>query len=101
MNDNPEPAPIREIPPGSTVLRELAHAVEQSLALPKAATQREEVTYLRILRNRARLVQSVMRRITRDRMDEDRDVMLMVTLLRDQVSVLGDDNATHDPEATS
>lgn len=52
MNDSLDGPRIREIPPGSTALRELTHAIDSALALPKPATGRDELTYLRIARDR-------------------------------------------------
>lgn len=97
------PRPARPVPPGSTPLRELASAVERALTLPAPATQRDEVTYLRIMRDRARLVLLACRRILRDREIEDeagRDVMAAVAVLRDQVAQLPDDAYDHAPEPT-
>jgi hypothetical protein len=45
---------IGHVPPGSTPLRELARAIDQALTLPRPAT-RDEVVYLRYVRDRARL----------------------------------------------
>jgi hypothetical protein len=89
---------IPPVPPNSTPLRELAHAVAAVLTLPNPATTRDEVTYLRITRDRARLVRQAMRRILADREAEDRDVMVIVTSLRDQVAQLPDDSYDHAPE---
>ena len=97
MNDH---SPIRQVPPGSTSLRELAHAIEQALALPKPAILRDELTYLRIIRNRARLVRQAMRRIADDREAGDGDIMTVVTLLRGEAAQLGDDAPDYEPEAT-
>jgi hypothetical protein len=90
------------VPPGSTPLRELAHAIDQALTLPKPATEREELAYLRISRDRARLVRELMREILRDREIEDnpRDVMAAVTTLRAQVADLHDDIPGHTPATT-
>jgi hypothetical protein len=88
----------RQVPPGSTPVRELAHAIDQALALPRPATERDEVTYLRILRDRARLVRSAVRKILRDREADDRDVMLAVAALRDEAAQLGDDTYDHAPQ---
>lgn len=52
--------PIYHVPAGSSPLRELAHAIEDALTLPKPATEREELTYLRVARDHARLVREVM-----------------------------------------
>lgn len=98
MNDNLDGPRIREIPPGSTALRELAHAIDSALALPKSATERDELTYLRIARDRSRLVRAAMRRILADRETDDRDIMIAVTSLRDQAAQLPDDSYDHSPE---
>jgi hypothetical protein len=72
------------MPPGSSPLRELCHAIDQALALPKSATERDELTYLRISRDRARLVREIAREIIQDRdIEHDpRDVMALVVRLR-------------------
>jgi hypothetical protein len=74
-----------------------------ALTLPNPATTRDEVTYLRIMRDRARLVLAATRQVLRDREIEqdDRDVMLVVRSLRDEAASLGDDQYDHQPEATS
>jgi hypothetical protein len=85
--------PVSPIPPNSTPLRELANAVESALTLPNPATTRDEVTYLRITRDRARLVRHAMRIVLNDR-DIEQDpcnVMVVVASLREQVAELGDD----------
>ncbi len=98
MLDAPSVPPV--VPPGSTPLRELVHAIAQTLTLPNPATTRDEVTYLRIMRDRARLVQLACRRILADREFEadDRDVMLAVTSLRGQADSLPDDQYDHAPD---
>lgn len=90
-----------EIPPNSTPVRELAHAVEAALTLPNPAATRDEVTYLRILRDRARLVRQAMRRLLADREADDQDVMIAVTSLRDEAASLADDQYDHAPEPTA
>jgi hypothetical protein len=77
-------SPITGVPPNSSPLRELAHAIDQALALPKNAAERDELTYLRISRDRARLVREVAQEIIRDRdIEHDpRDVMVLVVRLR-------------------
>ena len=90
---------VPPVSPGSTPLRELAHAVANALTLPAPATIRDELIYLRITRDRARLVVFAMRRILTDREIEDdpRDVMAAVSTLRDQVAELRDDAYDHVP----
>jgi hypothetical protein len=90
----PRVAP-RIVPPGSTPLREFAHAIAiaMALALPRPATERDELSYLRITRDRARLVLLACRKIMADGEIEDdqADVMAVVTSVRDQVTQLPDD----------
>jgi hypothetical protein len=95
-----EPTATRHVPPGSTPLSELAHAVDQALTLPKPATLADETTYLRITRDRARLVRNAMRRLLADREAGDQDVMAIVATLRDEAAQLGDDAADYEPEPT-
>lgn len=59
---------------------------------------RDETTYLRILRDRVRLVRSAIRRLLADREAEDGDVMLAAASLRDEAAQLGDDQYDHAPE---
>jgi hypothetical protein len=97
MHDHPVVPPV---PPGSTPLREFACAIAQTLTLPKPATVRDEVTYLRISRDRARLVLAAARRVLRDREIEDdpHDLMIVVASLRDQTAQLPDDSYDHSPD---
>jgi hypothetical protein len=76
------------IPPGSSPLRELAHAVDTALTLPKRATTGDELPYLRAVRDRVRLVRVAMRRLLADReIDDDPDgLMLLVNALRDEAA---------------
>jgi hypothetical protein len=94
--------PVLPVPPNSTPLRELAHAVESALTLPNPATTRDEVTYLRITRDRARLVRHAMHTVLNDRdIEQDpRDVMVVVASLREQVAELGDDAYDHAPTSS-
>jgi hypothetical protein len=88
----PDPA-IPPVPPGSTPLRELAHAVDRALTLPGLATTRDELCYLRIMRDRARMVRKAMCDIIDDREIEADpcDVMAVVVTLRDEAGQLADD----------
>jgi hypothetical protein len=94
VTDSPTPP----VPPNSTALRELAHVVEKSLTLPRPATTGDELVYLRIVRDRARLVRLAMRRLLADHEADDGDVMVMVAALRGEVGQLGDDACDHAPE---
>jgi hypothetical protein len=100
MEDRPSPAaPAPVVPPGSTPLREFCHAVAMTLTLPAPATLRDEVTYLRITRDRARMVLLACRRVLADRELEadDRDVMAAVFSLRSEAAQLPDDQYDHNP----
>ena len=92
MHDRPTPPPRRlpHVPPGSTPLRELAAAITAALTLPSPAASRDEITYLRLARDRARLVLSACRDILADREIEDdpRDVMVIVCSLREEATRL-------------
>lgn len=89
-----------DVPANSSPLREIAHAADQALTLPAPATTRDELTYLRILRDRARLVRQAMREIIADHEidGDDRSVMVVVGKLRYQVGLLPDDAYDHAPE---
>jgi hypothetical protein len=90
---------IPPVPPGSTPLRQIARAVDKALTLPKPATERDELTYLRILRDRARCVRQAMRDILGDpEIEQDeRDVMVVVGELAAYVAQLRDDAYDHRP----
>ena len=96
MNDRPMP----HVPPNSTPLRELAHAVSRALTLPNQATVRDELVYLRCMRDRARLVRQAMRDILDDRDIETdpRDVMVVVASLREETAALADHDPDHEPQ---
>ena len=97
MNDPVTPRAPRLMPPGSTALRELAHAINGALTLSAPATQKDEVTYLRLSRARARLVLAACKRILADREADDDDVMCIVGALRDESAQLRDDAYDHRP----
>jgi hypothetical protein len=88
------------MPPGGTLLRELAGAVAAVLTLPNTATTRDEPVYLRITRDRGRLVLFAMRRILAGHEigDDQVGVMAAVTDLRDQLAQLRDDACDYVPE---
>jgi hypothetical protein len=88
MND-PDIRPTRIVPPGSTPVRELAHAVAAALTLPNDVTEQAELTYLRAARMRSRVVLFAMRRILADRELDDDDLMTIVATIREQVGDYG------------
>jgi hypothetical protein len=80
----PDPSPVCQIPPGSSALRELLAAIVRTLTLERSETTTDELTYLRISRDRARLVMLACRKLLADHEADDTDVMVAVTQLRDQ-----------------
>ena len=93
-------SPVRMVPPGSTPLRELAHAIAGALTLPKDVAEREEIDYLRASRDHARIVLFAMRRIIADHEIENdpRDVMAVAQSIRDCTGQLAaGDTAAADP----
>jgi hypothetical protein len=89
MND-PSARPRRIVPPGSTPLRELAHAVAGALTLPNDVAEREELDYLRGSRDRARVVLFAMRRIIADHDLDDDDLMSIVEAIRDDSATMAE-----------
>jgi hypothetical protein len=86
--------PKREVPLGGTPLRELAYAIAQALTLPDDVISQAEPAYLRISRDRARVVLSGMRRIIADReLDED-DLMTIIATIRDETGRLANGDAS-------
>lgn len=83
-------SPGRIVPPGSTPLRELAHAIAGALTLPKDVAEREEIDYLRASRDHARIVLFAMRRIIADHEIENdpRDVIAVAESIRDHTGEL-------------
>jgi hypothetical protein len=80
-----EPLPVRQIPAGSSAMRELLAAIVQALTLPASDTTKDELTYLRVSRHRARLVLFACRRLLADHEADDTDIMIAVGSLRDQL----------------
>jgi hypothetical protein len=99
MND-PAIRPRRIVPPGSTPLRELAHAIAGALTVPNDLAELGELDYLRGSRDRARVVLFAMRRIIADHdhdLDDD-DLMSIVATIRDSTTQLAAaDTAAADP----
>jgi hypothetical protein len=97
MND-PAIRPRRIVPPGSTPLRELAHAIAGALTVPNDLAELGELDYLRGSRDRARVVLFAMRRIIADHDLDDDDLMSIVATVRDSTTQLATaDTAAADP----
>jgi hypothetical protein len=90
----PTTASQRIVPPGSTPLLELAHAIAGALTLPRDVAEREELDYLRVSRDHARVVLFAMRRIIADRELDDGDLMAIVATIRDSTAQLAAANTT-------
>ncbi len=82
------------VPPGSSALREFCRAIEAALTLAAPATTKDELTYLRISRDRARVVLFGCKRVLADREVDDRDLMAIVASLRDMTTQLPADQHT-------
>jgi hypothetical protein len=87
--------PVRPVPPGSSATRELLGAIAQTLTLPRPATTKDELTYLRVSRDRACLVLLTCGRVLADREADERDIMITVTQLREEAGQLPPDDYDH------
>jgi hypothetical protein len=87
-NIDPVARPRRIVPPNSTRMLELAHAIAGALTLPGDVAEREEIDYLRAGRDHARVVLFAMRRIIADRDLDDNNLMAIVATIRDNTTQL-------------
>jgi hypothetical protein len=91
------------VPPGSTALRELCHAVAAALTIPDPAVRpglpsvqsADEAAWLQLLAERAALVLWAVRRLLADRETGDRDVMIFAASLRAQLTDYPPDGYHH------
>jgi hypothetical protein len=83
--------------PGGSALREFCRAVEAALTLAVPATMKDELTYLRISRDRARVVLFGCKRVLADHELDERDLMAIVASLRDMITQLPADQYTSNP----
>lgn len=83
--------PARVVPPGSSALREFCRAIEDALTLAAPATTKDELTYLRVSRDRARAVLLGCKRVLANQEIDDRDLLAIVVGLRDLTSQLSAD----------
>jgi hypothetical protein len=79
---------------GSSALREFCHAIEAALTLAAPATTKDELTYLRISRDRARVVLLGCKRVLADHELDDHDLMTIAASLRDMTTQLPADQYT-------
>ena len=82
------------VPTGSSALREFCRAIEAALTLAAPATTKDELTYLRISRDRARVVLFGCKRVLADHELDDRDLMAITASLRDLTTQLPVDQYT-------
>ena len=72
--------------PDSTPCRVLVHVIRNALTVPPPASDRDELTYLRVCRDRAWLVIAACGRILGDREAGDRDLLIAAEALRNEVA---------------
>jgi hypothetical protein len=82
------------VPADSSALREFCLAIEAALTLAAPATTKDELTYLRISRDRARVVLFGCKRVLADHELDDRDLMAIAASLRDLTAQLPADQYT-------
>lgn len=85
------------VPPGSTALLELCHAIDDAMALPRPAAERDEQTYLKCVRDRARLVRYAVKKLIEIRNADEDDVMAVVLRLRAEIGQLQDHEPGYQP----
>ncbi len=95
MQDRSTSATPSPVPPGSTANRELFHVIAQALDVPPPATVRDELTYFRCVRDRARVVLATMARLSSDREADDLDIMAAAVSIREQLSDFPCDGYDH------
>jgi hypothetical protein len=80
--------------PSRNALREFCQAIEAALTLATPATTKDELTYLRISRDRARVVLFGCKRVLADDEVDERDLMAIAASLRDMTTQLPADQYT-------
>ena len=80
--------------PSRNALREFCRAIEAALTLATPATTKDELTYLRISRDRARVVLFGCKRVLAENGVDDRDLMVIAASLRDMTTQLPADQYT-------
>lgn len=89
--DGPE---VPVVLPSTNALREFCQAIEAALTLATPATTKDELTYLRISRDRARVVLFGCKRVLADHELDGRDLMAIAASLRDMTTQLPADQYT-------
>jgi hypothetical protein len=85
---------VPAVPPGSSALREFCQAIEVALTLAAPATTKDELTYLRISRDRARVVLFGCKRVLADDEVDDHDLIAIAASMRDMTTQLPADQYT-------
>lgn len=88
MPEHADGRSVPVVPPGSSALREFCQAIEAALTLAAPATIKDELTYLRTSRDRARVVLFGCKRVLADHEVDDRDLMAIAVSLRDMTTQL-------------
>jgi hypothetical protein len=83
--------------PNRNALREFCQAIEAALTLAAPATTKDELTYLRTSRDRARVVLFGCKRVLADAEVDDHDLMAIAASLRDMTTQLPADQYTPNP----
>jgi hypothetical protein len=94
MPEQTDDRQVPTVPPGSSAVREFCRAIEAALTLSAPATTKDELTYLRISRDRARVVLFGCKRVLADHELDERDLMVIAASLRDMITHLPADQYT-------
>lgn len=97
MPEHTDDRAVSVVPPGSSALREFCRAIEHALTLAAPATAKDELTYLRISRDRARAVLLGCKRVLANQDIDDRDLLVIVASLRDLTNQFPDDQYAPNP----
>jgi hypothetical protein len=94
MPEHADGRSVPVVPPGSSALREFCQAIEAALTLAAPATTKDELTYLRISRDRARVVLFGCKRVLADDEVDDHDLIAIAASMRDMTTQLPADQYT-------
>ncbi len=97
MPEHTDGCPVSVVPPGRSALREFCRAIDHALTLAAPATTKDELTYLRISRDRARAVLLGCKRVLANQEIDDRDLLVIVASLRDLTAQLPADHYAPNP----
>jgi hypothetical protein len=83
--------------PSAAACRRLLYAIRDALVIPLPTTDRDELAYLRLCRDRAWLVLAACGRILGDHEAGDRDLLMAAEALRYEAADYPPDNYVHQP----